>query len=169
MKKRILSTVLVLALSVFSFACGKEEKDGTVEFDYPEGFAPIEGDTSGLYYSPNYPMEPSTIGVISQDNDPMGVDFTAEELETILEDTYYQQLGTEVDINIVDFEKTKLDGHDALIIELHYDLMGAAVEQLQFVIEVGKTTTTVTYTQVNGAGWEDEFRASIDSMRVVYE
>lgn len=169
MKKRLLSTVLVLALSVCAFACGKEEKDGTVEFDVPEGFAQIEGDTSGLYYSPDYPTDPSNIGVISQDNDPMGVDFSADDLETLVEDTYYQQLGTEVDINIVDFEKTKLDGNDAVIIELSYDLMGAAVEQLQFVIEVGKTTTTVTYTQINGAGWEDEFRASIDSMKVVYE
>lgn len=135
-----------------------------MRYEIPEGF--LEGG-EGFYVAPNYPNDTSNINVMTSENDPITFQYTEESFCSMLEQLYSEYYDVQVDVKCTEFTKTTIDGYNALIIRIHYDLMGVALEQVQCAVETEKDkVTTITMSQPAGAGWADAFERVLDSIYV---
>ncbi len=177
--KKIFALMFALIMVVSTIGCGssddneekgtkaeseapKKDEDMQVVVDMPEGFVENEG----MYFAPDYPNDSSNININEVDGD-IGTDVTEEMFVSSIEETFKQVYNLEVDIEVKEFERTKIDGYNALRIALSYELAGSQIEQLQYVIQIGKKSTTVTYTQTNESNWTEQFEESAASIKVV--
>lgn len=135
-----------------------------MRYEIPDGFIEVE---NGFFCAPDYPGDPSNINVMTAENDTVTFQYTEEiycyALESLLNDYY----DTQVDVECTEFTKTTINGYNALIIRLKYDLLGVTLEQVQCAVETEKDkVTTITMSQPAGSGWTDEFDRVLDSIYV---
>ena len=142
-----------------------QQSDGPrICYEIPEEF--VEH-SKGFFYSPNYPNDVSNINVMTSDNDSVTFQYTKESYCNMLERLYSEYYDVQVDVECTEFTKTTINGYNALIIRLKYDLMGVSLEQLQCAVETERDkVTTITMSQPAGSGWEDAFERVLDSIRV---
>lgn len=169
MKKKIMSLVLLVAMIAALTACGGEsKKKGTLTYDLPEGFTE-DSTTAGMYYGPDYPYDTSNVYVSSSVDDPMGLNYTEDQFVELITTTYESQGYTVSDIDMIEFTTGKLDDYDTLLIDFSYNLNGIAIHQIEFLVQIDKTTHVITYTLGQDSDLLDAFKTSLDSMKIVYE
>ena len=167
----LLTTVLAFSLTACS---GKKDENagvptGEITFDVPEGFELVDESTP-MYYGPGYPEDTSNINVMKVENDPVGVKMSEKSYIEAIETTYSSQFQLDVTVEVQEFTKTEIDGYDALIVEATTSLdNGVQVSQLQYLISIDGGSITVTYTESQGFDWMDDFRKSMDTIKLVYE
>ena len=135
-----------------------------MRYEIPEDF--VEGG-EGFYVAPDYPNDTSNINVMTSENDSITFQYTKESFCSMLELLYSEYYDVQVDVKCTEFTKTTINGYNALIIRIQYDLMGVALEQVQCAVETEKDkVTTITMSQPAGAGWSDAFERVLDSIYV---
>ena len=139
-----------------------QQSDGPrLRYEIPEEF--VE-QTKGFFYAPD---DRSSINVLTAEHDTATFQYTEESFCQTVELFYREYYDLQVDVNCTEFTKTTINGYNALIIRLSYDVMGVALEQVQCAVETQKdTVTTITMSQPAGAGWMDAFERVLDSLRV---
>ncbi len=189
MKKFLLALVLTCTMAA-AVACGSKSEDnsgvnsnnnGSVnesnkdsneptgwEFGWtaPEEFVSDDGE---LYITSDYPTDSSNITYTHSADDGTGLDFTAEDYETLLESTY-AELGMTIDVTIDKFESIETNGCEGLYIESHYSMAEIELIQIQYAYQTGDEVHTVCYTAV-GAAWLDTFKENAKTITLtpIYE
>lgn len=164
--KKIMALMLIVVMMAAMTACGqKEDANATISYVLPDGFTESP-DSPGMYLSPEYPDDTSNIYIQSADNDPIGIGYTEEMVADQIELTYAAQ-GYDVDVNLVEFTKGKLDGYDTLLIHITYMIYDVEVEQIEYLIQIGKTTHALVYTTTPDSDYSALFRENIDSVTIV--
>lgn len=133
-------------------------------YDLPEGFyeSIVE---EGLYISPNYPEEESTIdytefnyrATLIEDALTEGVQNGEAQLET--------ELGIDVTMEMSEFTHFDVDGYPAIKYTLDYDVMGTVTKQIVVLVEGPKKTYMLNCTERNNEGYYDAFEALIENLR----
>ena len=141
----------------------KRVVSGTIEFDLPEGF--VDSGNEGMWITETYPTDTSNIVYTSAEDDPVGIDFTSKRYEESVE-AQYTAVGYEVDLTVDSFEKIEVDGFEAVKIVSTSVISGIEIHQIQYSIQIGKTTASITFTQ-NGDEWTKEFEECADSIYVI--
>lgn len=135
-----------------------------LRYEFPEEFREL---SEGLFCAPNYPNDTSNISVMTSDNDPITFQYTEETFCESVEELYRQYYDIQVDIKCTEFTRTTINGYNALIIRVNYNLMGVALEQVQCSVETEKDkVTTITMSQPAGGEWTDAFERVLDSIYV---
>ncbi|MCM1105157.1 MAG: serine/threonine protein kinase [Clostridium sp.] len=142
----------------------QESNAPQMRYEIPDGFVEVE---KGFFCAPDYPSDTSNINVMTAKNDTVTFQYTEElfcyALESLLDEYYDMQ----VDVECTEFTKTTINGYNALIIRIKYDLQGVALEQIQCSVETEKdTVTTITMSQPAGSGWADAFDRVLDSIYI---
>lgn len=132
----------------------------------PQGFVD-NGENQGLYIHKSYPKDISTINhVISEGEEDIST-WSAENFKEQLEQDYYDSYGDEVNIQIVQNDKIKVDGRPGLRLLLEFEFKGVSYEQLMYVFYNGTETHYVYFTQEKGNKWMDAFVESGESIHFV--
>lgn len=160
MKKRLMSMVLVVLIALGMVACGKES-EGTLIYSIPEDF--VYDQASGCYVSPDYPYVYTNINYYSQPNDGSFRTLTQRNVEGMFEEVLSAQLQENIDITITRWEKTEIDGYDAIIYSLEYVVSGLDCKQTQVAINGTDNFHYVTFTDYGDYVYEDAFMESISS------
>lgn len=135
-----------------------------LRYEFPEEFTEL---TDGLFCAPNYPNDTSNISVMTADHDSVTFQYTQESFCNTLEELYSEYYDIEVEIKCTEFTKTTINGYNALIIRVNYNLMGVALEQVQCSVETEKDkVTTITMSQPAGGEWTDAFEKVLESIYV---
>lgn len=167
MKKKIMSLMLLCMMVAALTACGGNKKgDPTLVYELPDGFTE---QAEGMYYAPDYPSDTSNIYIQSSENDPFGVNYTEDQFIELVTQTYEAQ-GFEIsDMNMNEFTTGKLDDYETLLIDCSYTLGGIEIAQIEFIVQIDKTTYVFTYTQGPGSDWNEAFHESVKSMAIEYK
>lgn len=163
MKKKLMALVLLCTMLAALTACGGKKKDGTLTYTMPEGFTE---QSEGQWVSTDYPNDSSNIMVQASENDPYGVDYTEEQFIELVTTAYAAQGYSVEDFTIVEFNKSKINGYDTLLIDCEYSLMGVELQQIEFLAQIGDTTHVITYTTSPIYGWYDAFRTSAEGITI---
>lgn len=158
MKKRILAVVLTMIFALGMVACSKES-EGVLTFDIPEEF--VYDDARGVYFGPD---GIANINYNSVENDGSFRKVTQSSMEKALEEGYADAFGENIDITITGWEKTEVDGYDALLYSWEYDFAGYEFLQIQVMINGTDYFHYVTLTDTVGSEYADDFRASVNTM-----
>ncbi len=136
---------------------------GEITFDIPEGFIPVEGmenawvsGVEGEASNVNFRSSAGT-GVIDAYNGEMLVDALEVELSN--------QLGMQLDIELLSEEKYEIDGCSAFRYSMTYEVDGITFIQWQCIVETSDTTYVLSLADVDNEGYVEAFEACIDSVR----
>lgn len=162
MKKRILALAMMMVLALGMTACGAES-EGTLVFDVPEGF--VYDEASQSYLGPNYPTELANMNYLTTENDGSFKTITESNIEAALEDTLSDNFGTDIDIEITRWEKTEVDGYDAIIYTCEYSYMTMDIVQTQIAINGTDYFHYVTFSDFADSEYIDDFEACMKSMK----
>lgn len=127
--------------------------------DLPGGFVAYEED-EGLYVRKNYPTDLSTISYVISEGEEDVTQMTQDEYAQMIEDDLLENYGDDIDVNIAQYARIKIDGRPGVKIRLSYELKGTVYEQLTYMLYNGDETHILTFTQEEGAGWMDDFEES---------
>lgn len=165
MKKRILAVAMMLVLALGVTACGGKQlkSEGELLFDVPAGFEWNESEQ--CYFAPGYPDELANINYLTEKNDGSFKTLTKANIEDALEDGLSQGFGTDIDIDIVRWEETEVDGYEAIIYSCEYTYMGVELGQTQIAINGKDNFHYVTFTDFADSEYEDDFEDCIDNMK----
>ena len=136
--------------------------EGRVVVDIPEDFYEYLS-PSGIYVTKKYPEDGSNIYIVTASL--YGTLPDESEYTRKINDNLTAQAGVNVSVKMEEFEKTTVDGFDAIKAVYSYSYDGIKFKRTEYTVNTN-ITTTIAYTQVNNADWEDEFEASAFSMRV---
>lgn len=139
--------------------------EGRVVVDIPEDFYEYLS-PSGIYVTKKYPEDGSNIYIVTASL--YGTLPDESEYTRKINDNLTAQAGVNVSVKMEEFEKTTVDGFDAIKAVYSYSYDGIKFKRTEYTVNTN-ITTTIAYTQVNNADWEDEFEASAFSMRVEQE
>lgn len=159
MKKRLFAALLTCVLAISMVACGGEELTGELTYDIPADFT----ETSEGVYGADGAF--SNINVLSYPNDGSFGSASAEVLAGAIETQLETEMGMDLDISIDSEETYEINGRDAMKYSISYEVMGAVFSQTQCIIEDGEELHFITYTSIGDEGYEDDFNASLDSIR----
>ncbi len=138
----------------------------TLCYELPESFTM---GANGMYYAPDYPEDTANINIMTMENDTVTFQYTEESFCEAVEALYDSQYGYQVDVECSEFTRTTISGCNVLLIRTSYDLAGVGIEQIQCAVETEKDkVTTITFTQLAGGEWMDEFNKVIDTLRIEY-
>lgn len=137
-----------------------DDDEGTLQFDVPEGFTYDEKST--LYISQD---GLANINYIAKENDGSFPMMTQMLVEMGIESSLSTQLGTEVDITIVSWEETEVDGYEALRYSITYTVEEIYIEQTQFVVNGTKKLHSLTFTEMENADYENDFTVCEQTLR----
>ncbi len=178
MKKRLTCALLALAMVFALAACGASDGQASESpaprnlvgftFDVPEGFT-VSADNGQLWLAPGYPADTSNITVTTAEYDKLFDTYTREMLETVVESLLAEAAGQEVDVTSDSFERTTLDGVDAIRYRYHMELYGTALRQEIVAVNGANMGYTFTFTQAGTADWDDAYNACVDSIRFTFE
>ena len=159
MKKRILALVMMLVLAFGMVACGAES-EGTFVYEAPEGFE--WDDEEQCYYGPDGVCNIlySNIG-----NDGSFKSVTKDMLEDTYEEEYSSAFGEDIDITITKWQETTVDGYDAVLYALEYEYSGIGLLQMQIMINGTDYIHYVTFTDMQGSEYADDFEACVSTMK----
>ncbi|MDE6608611.1 MAG: hypothetical protein K2K54_12800 [Lachnospiraceae bacterium] len=135
---------------------------GRVVIDIPEDFYEYLS-PSGIYVTKKYPEDGSNIYIVTASL--YGTLPDESEYTRKINENLTAQAGVNVSVKMEEFEKTTVDGFDAIKAVYSYSYDGIKFKRTEYTVNTN-ITTTIAYTQVNNADWEDEFEASAFSMRV---
>lgn len=139
----------------------------TLQFDVPEGFAQAEENPEGV--SATFQAEDgSVIQMIIYENDgSLASDVTQEAMVPLLEETYSQQMGTDVTLQNVAFETGKLaEICPYYRLSFTIELNGVTMNQTAMGINADRAYT-LSYTDVTGGDWTEAFEDAIASITPV--
>ena len=176
MKKKLtcalLAAVMVFALAACGSSGGKESatpKNITgYTFEAPEGFT-VSADNDQLWLAPDYPTDGSNITVTTAEYDKLFGSYSREVLEASLESLFAESLEEEVDVTSDSFERTTIDGVDAIRYCYHLELYGVALRQELVTVNAANGGYSFTFTQSGEADWNDAYHACINSIRFTFE
>ena len=176
MKKKLtcalLAAVMVFALAACGSSGGKESeapKNITgYTFEAPEGFT-VSADNDQLWLAPDYPTDGSNITVTTAEYDKLFDSYSREVLEASLESLFAEALEEEVDVTSDSFERTTIDGVDAIRYCYHLELYGVALRQELVTVNAANGGYSFTFTQSGDADWNDAYHACINSIRFTFE
>lgn len=161
--------------SVETGAGGSESSEGSdapstqgasLSYTLPNGFTE-SSDMYGMYYGPDYPADTSNIYIYSVEDDPVGLNYTEEAVMEALLGTYVT-MGYDIgDINMREFRLGNLNGYDTLYIDFSYSLEGMEIEQIEYMIQIGRTTHAMVFTTFVGSNYLNDFRDCVNSVSVV--
>lgn len=174
MKKRLtcalLAAVMALALAACGGPGGQESESPAPRnlvgftFDVPEGFT-VSADNGQLWLAPGYPADTSNITVTTAEYDKLFDTYTREMLEAVVISLLSEAADQEVAVVSDSFERTTLDGVDAIRYRYHLDLYGTALRQEIVAVNGANMGYTFTFTQAGTADWDDAYNACVDSIR----
>lgn len=162
MKKKILVTVMMLAMVLGISACG-QRSEGALMFDVPAGF--VYNSEVRCYLGPNYPDELANINYYSYENDGTFGILTKEIVEMTMEESLSESFLEDIDITLTRWEKTKVDGYKAFIYSYEFENGGIGYEQTQIVINGKDYIHYVTFSDYIDSPYTDEFDRCIKNMR----
>lgn len=135
---------------------------GRVVVDIPEDFYEYLS-PSGIYVTKKYPEDGSNIYIVTS---PLYGTLPEEsEYTRKINESLSAQAGVVVSVKMEEYEKTTVDGFEASRAVYSYSYDSMKFKRTEYTVNTN-ITTTIAYTQVNNADWEDEFEASALSMRV---
>lgn len=189
--KRISAILLALIISVSLCACGgaaepaptaeptstaeptptptpmpepTPEPTPAPEFSYtpPEGWTADE-ESPNMFYAPDYPEDGSNINYTIEERDEAFDRYDEEILSRALSQTLSESLETEIEIDVVSFDRTETDGMPALRIEYSFTYMNLPMTQVVYSVN-GKQCYSFTLTQVGDNEWVEAFEESLKSV-----
>jgi len=135
---------------------------GRVVIDIPEDFYEYLS-PSGIYVTKKYPEDGSNIYIVTA---PLyGTLPDESEYTRKINENLTAQAGVSVSVKMEEYEKTTVDGFEAVKAVYSYSYDDLKFKRTEYTVNTN-ITTTIAYTQVNNADWEEEFEASAFSMRV---
>ena len=136
------------------------ENEGTLTFAAPEGF--VYDDVNQIYNSAD---GMANIIYSTMENDGSIAYVTQELMETGLESSLTSQLGTELDVTFTLWEETTIEGFDAIQYSIEYEVSGISIVQTQVIIGATENLHYLTFTDMSGGEYDNEFAAVIESMK----
>lgn len=136
------------------------ESEGTLAFAVPEGF--VYDDVNQIYNSAD---GMANIIYSTMENDGSIAYVTQELMETGLESSLTSQFGTELDITFTLWEEITFEGFDAIQYCIEYEVSGISIVQTQVIIGATENLHYLTFTDMSGGEYDDEFAAVIESMK----
>ena len=166
MKKKLLVIAMMLVLIFGITACG-QKSEGALTFIVPEGFEYDEN--YKCYTGPYYPKELANINYYSYENDGTFGAITKGNIERELEAGLSEGFGMDVDITITRWDKTEVNGYDAVVYAYEYNCGGIGYEQIQVAIKGKDYYHYVTFSDYAESAYTEAFEECIESMAFVKE
>lgn len=139
----------------------------TIQFDVPEGFVEGDGESAGV--SAIYQAEDgsSVNVVIMEDDGSLASDVDENTMVALLESSFSEQMGSEVTLENVAFTTDTLAGICPYY-RLDYTITLNGVTMNQTVLGINADRAyTITYTDMTGGDWAEDFETSIASITPV--
>lgn len=169
MEKKILLLLIVLSLVSAFTACGREVVSYNVEWDIPTGFSTSSADNAAtkIYVAQNYSMDKSNITFGKSKDDPQGLDYTKESLETMLK-TYYKTIyNSNVELTVTSLEKVERDNCQGIKAEVKATIVGVEAEQILYMFDAKDCYYTICYTCPENSEYREAFEKSAESIKLV--
>lgn len=132
---------------------------GGLSIVLPEGFTVDETTSTIMAYAPDYPARTDNISFTHA-----GADDISNYTQDVFEQMYASLFGDGFGES-KKFEKTKIDGVDAVVYSYTMSVNGVDMEQTQVIVFMADKTTTITFTSVSG-DYDDAFSTSINSIKI---
>lgn len=140
----------------------EEAVTGKAVVDIPEGFKEYLA-PSGIYVTSKYPEDGSNIYILTT---PLYGDLPDETgYKYKINDSISSQVGEKVEINLIEYGETTVEGCDAIRAVYTYSHDGMNFKRLEYTVNTD-ITTVIAYTQEGDADWMDAFEESALSMRI---
>ena len=137
--------------------------DAEMTCELPRGFKALDGE-EGVYVYRTYPKDSSIINYVIAESQEDVTKLTQEEFQKLYEDNLYDAYGDEIQINITQYEKSKINGRNAITVTFDYTLKGTEYEQMELMVYNGAESHILTYLQEKDGKWAEEFKKSIASV-----
>lgn len=138
------------------------EATGAAVVDIPSGFKEYLA-PSGIYVTTKYPEDGSNIYIMTS---PYYGELPGEaEYTRKINENLSAQVGEIVKIDLIEFEKTTVEGCDATRALYTYSHDGMNFKRLEYTVNTD-ITTTIAYTQEGDADWMDVFEESALTIRI---
>ncbi len=135
----------------------------------PTGYVANE-EIPGMYLSEYYPLDSSNIYYTVSENintDSLEEAMDSEEYRQTAEASFKESYGEEASITAYKMTKTETDGCPSYKIEMSCQAGGMQMDQLVYIIAADKVYT-ITYSQSADDERMEDFRKSLDTVRVVF-
>ena len=140
----------------------EEQVTGQAVVDIPDGFKEYLA-PSGIYVTTKYPEDGSNIYIMTS---PYYGELPDEtEYKRKINENISAQVGEIVKIDLTEFEKTTVEGCDAIRAVYTYSHDGMNFKRLEYTVNTD-ITTTIAYTQEGDADWMDAFEESALTIRI---
>lgn len=137
-------------------------KSGNVVVDIPEEFREYLP-PSGIYVTEKYPEDGTNIYIVTA---PLYGELPDEKgYKREINENISSQVGVKVEINLLEYEKTTVDGCDAIRAVYTYSYDGMNFKRLEYTVNTD-ITTTIAYTQVGDHDWMETFEESALTMYI---
>ena len=130
-------------------------------FELPKGF--VE-ESAGMYKHESGDYL-SNINIMTVGNDGSFYTFTEEAIYAEVETALKEQMGEDVEIELVEFEELLIGENDAVGYVIAYEYLGYAITQAQVVVDDPDEFIYITYTMFDEEGYYDAFEESVGSIR----
>ena len=130
-------------------------------FELPKGF--VE-ESAGMYTHESDDSF-SNINIMTVENDGSFYTFTEEAIYAEVETALKEQMGEDVEIELVEFEELLIGENDAVGYVIAYEYLGYAITQIQVVVDDPDEFIYITYTLFDEEGYNDAFEESVASIR----
>lgn len=129
----------------------------------PKSFRALDGE-EGVYVPRDYPKDTSTVIYVIAESDENISDVSQDEFREMMEANFLDSYGDQVNIDITNFEKLKVNKRSGLRIDMEYVLKGTEYRQIAVMLYNGDESHIIYYTQEKDGKWADEFENSISSL-----
>lgn len=129
----------------------------------PKSFRALDGE-EGVYVSRDYPKDISTVTYVIAESDENISEVSQDEFREMMEADFLDAYGDQVNINITNFEKIKVNRRSGLRIDMEYEFKGAEYMQTAVMLYNGDESHIINYTQEKDGKWAEEFENSISSL-----
>lgn len=140
----------------------EEQVTGQAVVDIPDGFKEYLA-PSGIYVTTKYPEDGSNIYIMTSPYYGALPDET--EYKRKINENISAQVGEIVKIDLTEFEKTTVEGCDAIRAVYTYSHDGMKFKRLEYTVNTD-ITTTIAFTQEGDADWMDTFEESALTIRI---
>ncbi|MDE7249275.1 MAG: hypothetical protein K2N82_05180, partial [Lachnospiraceae bacterium] len=106
----------------------------------------------------------STVTYVIAESDENISDVSQDEFREMMEADFLDTYGDQVNINITNFERIKVNRRSGLRIDMEYEFKGAEYMQTAVMLYNGDESHIINYTQEKDGKWAEEFENSISSL-----
>lgn len=131
----------------------------------PKGFQ--ESEYEGEYLHKSYPKDVSSINHVITDTKEDPTKQTKEEYIASLKADLKDLYGSDINVDITQYDKIVVDGRPGLWIMYNYDYRGEHYYVLQVKLFTGKQVDEMLYFEAPGSKWMDKFVESAESLTYV--